>query len=297
MKKVSVDSFVSSLGIKVPDVKKFWQLGDLTSLWMDEQKKFWRLNYERGPLLYALVAKYRPTNVLEFGTGGGFSTLCMAWAMNDFGINGKIYTIDRYSIDSKFERPINYDESFSPRVESLSLRELWKKAAQPDWLKHVEPITGYSGEAITHVKLPKIQLAYVDGAHHYEAVKHDFYSTLNLVDNEFGILFDDCMKRPLYGVKEFIESEVTKNFDAVLIETDKERNFEKLNIPTDPEYGMCWIHSDSLRRSLESLYPRSGYEEFLKKHRRYESLVLKRREKLNSMIPILAKIKFRWWIK
>jgi hypothetical protein len=285
------------LGVKIPDREKFWYLGDLTSLWMDEQKRFWRLNYERGPLLYALVAKYRPTNVLEFGTGGGFSTLCMAWAMSDFGINGKIFTIDRYSIDSKFERPINYDGVFSPRVESLSLRELWKKAAQPDWLKHVEPITGYSGEAIAHAKLPKIQFAYVDGAHHYEAVKHDFYSTLNLVDGEFGILFDDCMKRPLYGVKEFIESEVAKNFDAVLIETDKERIFEKLNIPTDPEYGMCWIHSDSLGGSLKSLYPQSDYREFLKKHRRYESLVLKRREKLNSIIPILAKIKFRWWIK
>lgn len=297
MKKINVDDFVSALNIKIPDKEKFWNLGDLTALWMDEQRRFWRLNYERGPLLYSLIAKYRPKNVLEFGTGSGFSTLCMAWAMSDFGINGKIFTIDRYSIDSKFERPINYNESFLPQIESISLRELWKKAAQSDWLKHIETITGYSGEAIVRTKLPKIQLAYIDGAHHYEAVKHDFYSTLDLVDEEFGILFDDCMKRPLYGVKEFIETEVDKNFDAVLIDTDKERNFKKLNIPTDPEYGMCWIHSNSLKESLRSLYPQSNYQEFLKKHRRYESSIVKRREKINSMIPFLAKIKFRWWIK
>lgn len=296
MKKINVDSFVSSLNIELPDKEKFWRLGDLTSLWMDEKKKFWRLNYERGYLLYALVAKYRPTNVLEFGTGGGYSTLCMAWAMNDFNINGKIFTIDKYSIDSEFERPINYDKNFLPHVESISLKELWKKAAQSDWLRHIEIITGYSGEAVTHAKLPKIQLAYIDGAHHYDAVKHDFYSTLDLVDEEFGILFDDCMKRPHYGVKEFVENEIDKNFDTYLIDTDKERNFEKLNIPMDPEYGMCWIHSNSLKDSLRSLYPQHAYREFLQKYRKYESLIVKRRERLNSLIPFFDRIKFRWWI-
>lgn len=297
MKKINVDNFISSLNVNIPDRKEFWKLGDLTALWKDESGNFWRLNYERGPLLYALIAKLRPKNVLEFGTGGGFSTLCMAWAMNDYGIDGKIFTVDRFSPDTPFERPVNYDEKFLPRVEFLSLNDLWSKAAKGDWLEHIETLSGYSGEVMNKAKLPKIQFAYIDGAHHYDGVKHDFYSSLDVVDEEFGILFDDCMKRPFYGVMEFIENEVTRNFDALLIDTDKERNFEKLKIPSNPNYGMCWIHSTSTKGSFQELYPRSKYLEFLKKHRRYESLVVKRREKLNAAIPFLGKVKFRWWSK
>lgn len=297
MKKISVNDFISSLNVKIPEQQKFWKLGDLTSLWRNKTGDYWRLNYERGPLLYALVAKFKPTNILEFGTGGGFSTLCMAWAMNDYDIDGKIFTIDRYSSNVSFDRPINYDDEFRPHIESLSLNELWAKAAQTNWLKHIKIITGYSGEVMSSIKLPQIQFAYVDGAHHYDAVKHDFYSTLDFVDKEFGILFDDHMQRPLYGVKEFVENEIDKNFDVNLIDTDKERNFEKLKIPTHSEYGMSWIHSSSLKKPLSLAYPQNEYHEFLKKYRRYESLIAKRREKLNTIIPFLGKIRFRQWLK
>lgn len=297
MKKIPIDDFISSLDVKIPNKEKFWKLGDLTSLWRDDAGNFWRLNYERGQLLYALVAKYRPTNVLEFGTGGGYGTLCMAWAMSDYNIDGKIFTVDRFSPDTPFERPINYEEEFSPRIEVLSLNDLWSKATHDDWLKHIEVLSGYSGEVMNRTKLPKIQFAYIDGAHHYDAVKHDFYSTLGVVDEKFGILFDDYVQRPLYGVKEFIESEVAKNFGAILVDTDKERNLEKLKIPTNPEYGMCWIDSSMLGDSLENLYPEFSYLKFLKKYRRYESLVVKKREKLNAKIPLFAKVKFRWWSK
>lgn len=297
MKKIDVDNFISLLGVTIPDKKNFWKLGDLTSLWKDEKGNFWRLNYERGPLLYGLIAKFRPKNVLEFGTGGGFSTLCMAWAMSDYDIDGKIFTIDRFSPQVPFERPINYSDKFLPHVESISLNELWNKVAQNNWLKHITIQTGYSSEIMQNTKFPKIQLAYIDGAHYYDAVKHDFYSTLDVVDTDFGILFDDYIQRPFYGVKEFIYSEVEKNFETTLIDTDKEHNLEKLKIPSNPEYGMCWIHSSSLKESLQTLYPESKRLKFLKKYRRYESLIVKRREKLNSVIPFLAKVKFRWWSK
>ncbi len=172
---------------------------------------------------------------------------CMAWAMSDYNIDGKIYTIDRYSQDTRFDRPINHTEEFSPTVQHLSLKELWSKVASTDWLKHIEPLTGYSGEIMSHTKLPKIQMSYIDGAHSFNAVQHDFYSLLEVSDNDFGILFDDYMSRPLYGVKEFIDQKIVNNFDVTLIDTDKEQNYKKLKIPTNPEYGMCWIHSSSLK--------------------------------------------------
>ena len=52
------------------------------------------LNYERGMLLYALVEKNKPKTIVDIGTAGGYSALCMAKALTDFKIDGRVYTID-----------------------------------------------------------------------------------------------------------------------------------------------------------------------------------------------------------
>ena len=61
--------------------------------------------------------------------------------------------------------------------------------------------------------LLEFDFAYVDGAHFFDAVKHDFYSIISQVNNEFGILFDDYVNRPYYGIKKLIDEEVSKNFN------------------------------------------------------------------------------------
>ena len=68
-------------------MEKFLQLNRVFPI--SEKSKIMTINYERGILLYSLIAKYRPKNVLEIGTAEGYSALCMAWAMTDCKINGK----------------------------------------------------------------------------------------------------------------------------------------------------------------------------------------------------------------
>ena len=97
-----VTDFVNSLVSDLPSIERFWRLGDLTALRQDRSGRFYRSNYERGILLYALTAKHRPQTVLEFGTGRGYGCLCMAWAMEDHGISGRIYTIDMVPQDEEF---------------------------------------------------------------------------------------------------------------------------------------------------------------------------------------------------
>ena len=112
---------------------------------------------------------------------------------------------------------------------------------------------------------------------------------------DFGILFDDYIKRPFYGVKEFIDSKIEQNFETTLIDIDRGMHYKELNTSVDSEYGMCWIHSDSLQNEINKIYPPEKYEPILKKYRRYESLIMKRRIALNNKFPILGKIKIRWW--
>ena len=105
MQITDIESFIKSLEITVPDDKEFLKLSKSTPM-NPEGKITQLLNYERGILLYALIAKYKPQNVLEIGTAKGYSTLCMAWAMHDHNIPGTIYTIDP-SLDTKFKIKIN----------------------------------------------------------------------------------------------------------------------------------------------------------------------------------------------
>jgi predicted O-methyltransferase YrrM len=79
----------------------------LTALRQNSEGKYYRANYERGILLYALVAHFKPTTILEFGTGRGYGSFCMARSLVDHNLPGKIYTMDKRSKNKKEVWPIN----------------------------------------------------------------------------------------------------------------------------------------------------------------------------------------------
>ena len=78
MEEKDFQEFIEKLKVVIPSEEEFQKLGDVTALFRTEKHNFIRLNYERGMLLYALVAKYKPKNILEYGTASGYATLCMA---------------------------------------------------------------------------------------------------------------------------------------------------------------------------------------------------------------------------
>ena len=84
MEKKSFSDFLKFLGYDDLSLDDFWILGNSTNN-ADKQ-----LEFHRGPLLYALICYLKPKKILEFGTGGGYSTLCMAKALTDSKIDGKI---------------------------------------------------------------------------------------------------------------------------------------------------------------------------------------------------------------
>ena len=129
---------------------------------------FFRPNYERGILLYALVKKFNIESYLEIGFGRGYSTFCVAKAMSDCGIEGKIVTIDP-----------NFDED---HIKSLS--NIFPAA----WFKKIKFARGTSQLAMPEIE-GNFDMIYVDGDHRYEAVKLDWELTKDRF-NKF-IIFDD----------------------------------------------------------------------------------------------------------
>ena len=129
---------------------------------------FFRPNYERGILLYALVTTFKISKVLEIGTGRGYATFCMAKAMSDLGIEGKVTTVDP-----------NLNEEF---MQNLS------KVFPQDWFSKIDFIHGTS-EGFLKDTNDSYELIYIDGDHRYDAVLSDW----NLTKDRYTkfLLFDD----------------------------------------------------------------------------------------------------------
>ncbi|WP_268544243.1 O-methyltransferase [Candidatus Nitrosotenuis cloacae] len=285
METTDIRSFIKSLGVAVPDDEEFLKLSKLTPMY-PENKELYIINYERGMLLYSIVAKYKPLNILEIGTAKGYSALCMAWAMDDYDIPGTIHTIDP-TLDTKFEIVID------GKVNILSAPQLWDKIASDRWLSKIKPFSGYSGEVVDKFKFPKIDFAYIDGHHVFEAVEHDFYAFLDIASDNFRVLFDDYALSD--GVTKLIDDNVSKNFDGVLIKTNLKQQYEQLGLENSSKHNlfhaMCWFEQASLKKPLHQVYPKDKIDHVLKKYRRFEKRWMLR-QKINQKFPALRNIRF-----
>ena len=133
---------------------------------------FFRPNYERGILIYALVSKFKIDSYLEIGFGRGYSALCAAKAMVDNGIDGSVTTIDP-NLDEKF---LEHISQYFPTT----------------WFKKIKFIKAFSQEAIPNIE-SSFELVYIDGDYRYEAVKSDW----EMLKDRYSkfLLFDDYCQR------------------------------------------------------------------------------------------------------
>jgi len=290
---IKIDEFIDSLNVQIPSKEKFLRLTRIFPI--SQKTKIKTINYERGILLYSLIAKYKPKNVLEIGTAEGYSALCMAWAMTDYDINGRIFTIDPKPFDVPIKREITWEEN--PKHESimLSTKELWNKFANKEWIKKIEVLTGFSGEILQKKtkEFPKMNMGFIDGHHTYEAVIHDFYAFLQTASENFSLLFDDYSYHVDVNVSKAINEEIVPNFDVTQIITNAKQQRKEANRPARThELGMCWIESRSLKKPLREIFPKSKSAQIINDYLKWEKR-WKLRKNLNSKIPLLGRFRFR----
>ncbi len=262
---MDVKDKVIELGVELPAIESFWKIGDLTALRHEETHGFYRSNYERGLLLYSLVSKYRPRVILEYGTGRGYGALCMARALADNGIDGRVYTIDLRHYDEKQAWAIDY--GYGPRVEELSLSDIWPQHAPVEWLDRIQRLNGRSVEVMKRWKsegLPKVEFAFIDGGHDYLGVKHDFYSMLNVAAQSFRILFDDYVDKPGFGVCKLIDEEVAPVVQAELIWSDGRWCAGAREQIERPASGMVFVDG----AAADSSFPIATARAYLVRYRR-----------------------------
>jgi hypothetical protein len=289
MEKKSFSDFLKFLGYDDLSLDDFWILGNSTNN-ADKQ-----LEFHRGPLLYALICYLKPKKILEFGTGGGYSTLCMAKALTDSKIDGKIYTVDRVGNTEKISRYYQLPSDKHPQKNNISNYEIWKSIAPLEWIEKIIPLQGYSGIVMDKNKFENIDFCYIDGNHSYDGTKHDFLSFLQIASNNFSVLFDDYIEREFYGVKEFIDKEVEPNFHSFLIDTDPNKDFHQF-IKKEHDYGMVYFKHESNFSALKN-YNEIDVNSFLKQYRNNDSRIRSRRYNVEKKIPFIKNIRFKFWKK
>ena len=188
---------------------------------------FFRPNYERGILLYALVSKFKITSFLEVGFGRGYSTFCVAKAMSDMGIDGKIVTIDP-----------NFNQEF--------ISELTKFFPQ-EWFSKISFANGTSEQVIPELK-EQFDLVYIDGDHTYEGTKKDWEATKDIYSK--FLLFDDYLPAS-NNSREIQCSQLIDEIDddsKELIIMDRRIFFDDRRIPDDEiDYGQVLLTNKNFK--------------------------------------------------
>lgn len=147
--------------------------------------------YQHGRLLYTAIRSYIQRNhprymtIVETGTARGFSALCMAKALADADIEGKILTFDVLPHNVKmYWNCVDTVEAPKTRAELLV-----------DYSELVERyLVFHQGD--TRIELPKVQVprvnyAFLDSVHTYEYVNREFEYVSNKQETGDMAFFDD----------------------------------------------------------------------------------------------------------
>jgi predicted O-methyltransferase YrrM len=130
-------------------------------------------------VMYCICRNFGYKNILEIGTGTGFSSLVFAKAIIDQEVFGSVDTIDINP-----ESPNIFNNNFSPIVEALPEME--------------SMITFYNKDSVDIIPFldKEYDLAFVDGCHDYDCVKSDYEAVTKKVKDGGCIIFHDVVKTP-----------------------------------------------------------------------------------------------------
>ncbi|RUZ79668.1 class I SAM-dependent methyltransferase [Mesorhizobium sp. M7A.F.Ca.US.006.01.1.1] len=162
------------------------------------------LAYPHGRVLYSLLRRElasnpRPfTTIVETGTARGFSSLCMAKALDDAGAAGHVITLDVLSHNHRFYW--NCIDDHDGRKSRAELLQPWQSLSD-----RMVFLQGDSLVQLPKVGVNRIHFAFIDAQHTTKNVLLEYRAVSELQQAGDVIVFDDVTPGQFDGVVKAIE--------------------------------------------------------------------------------------------
>ena len=147
------------------------------------------LNLGFGFLSYARARVLRPRHVVVIGSGFGFSVVCLGLALKDNG-KGRLSFIDpSYSVLA--DGPFKTIGGTAQWDDPGKVKRHFARFGLDGLVAHFRMRSDEFFDRYARLKLPKIDVAFIDGSHAYKDVRHDFVSTLAHTRSNAYVLLHD----------------------------------------------------------------------------------------------------------
>jgi predicted O-methyltransferase YrrM len=201
------------------------------------------LNLGFGFLYYGLVRTLRPKHVVVIGSGYGFSVVCLALGLRD-NARGRLSFVDP-SLSVIAHGPFQTVGGTSQWDDEGKIERRFARFGVADLVKHYRMRSAEFFERYAALGLPEIDVAFIDGNHRYDDVRHDFLASLRRMKKN-GYL---CLHDTNIYVREFLRHAGVKRW----LKTVEQRRelFEAVDFPFSSGVALVRVLEDDAWKYLE----------------------------------------------
>ncbi|MFZ2445253.1 MAG: class I SAM-dependent methyltransferase [Syntrophobacteraceae bacterium] len=198
------------------------------------------LNLGFGFLYYGIVRALRPKHCLVIGSGFGFSVVCFALGIKDNGEGMLTFVDPAYSLIK--DGPFKTIGGCGKWSEPQKVNDHFKQFGVEDVVTHYKLTAERFFESYSSLRLPKVDVAFIDGNHSYEHVKDDFLHALEHTRKNSYIFLHDTN---IY-IREIIRHSGVKRWMGVL--KKEVEFFEVINFPFSSGMALVRVLRDEIWR-------------------------------------------------
>ena len=147
------------------------------------------LNLGFGFLYYGLVRSLRPKHVLVIGSGFGFSVTCLGLGLKDNAAGRLTFVDPSFSVIK--DGPLQTFGGTSQWDDPEQVRARFARFGLADIVTHHKLTSAEFFQRYPLLRLPPVDLAFIDGNHAYEHVRSDFVNVLRTARKGSYVLLHD----------------------------------------------------------------------------------------------------------
>jgi hypothetical protein len=147
------------------------------------------LNLGFGYIYYGLARTLRPEHTVVIGSGYGFSVVCFALGVRDNGRGNLSFIDPSYSLLKNGPFKTIGGVGFWDDAEKVKTH--FRRFEVEHLIKHYKMRSDEFFPLFDSLKLPPVDLAFIDGSHAYKDVKYDFLKVLEHSKKNTYILLHD----------------------------------------------------------------------------------------------------------